>query len=226
MMKKYISVFIVCAFAGAALHAQHSITFAVENLKRDSVPVPVYSYTSILKDLMTSDAGLSEYEAEQRKVNFPYNIIAKSNITDSLANGGYHAFISGMYYAYAHHRPFTISPDMIWLLITQGFARHIANHAEELRGMFVHFSGRQTLVVNSNEIDINNPESHWDKVFSDFKKQIAENTGQQLMDVLTPDFSTTTQADKIAADITIMEAMKVYFDFAYTHHVRHTGNYY
>lgn len=46
-----------------------------------------------------------------------------------------------MYQAYADHRPFVLSPDMIWLLISQGFARHINANQESMRNELVDFSG-------------------------------------------------------------------------------------
>lgn len=56
-----------------------------------------------------------------------------------------------MYQAYADHRPFVLSPDMIWLLISQGFAQHVNANHESLRKYFVDFSGKQSLVVQSNK---------------------------------------------------------------------------
>lgn len=46
-----------------------------------------------------------------------------------------------MYRAYADHRPFTVSPDIVWLLICQGFAEHCSNSSETLRRMIVSHTG-------------------------------------------------------------------------------------
>jgi len=47
--------------------------------------------------------------------------IAMKNV--SLIQTDFHPFMATMHLAYANHYPMTISPDMIWLLIAQGFAQ-------------------------------------------------------------------------------------------------------
>lgn len=117
-----------------------------------------------------------------------------------------------MYQAYAEHRPFVLSPDMIWLLISQGFARHVNANPEKLRKYFVDFSGQLTLTVRS-ENDLLKDSIKWEDFFPQFTTQIAEHTGRELINMLTSDFSTTTAVEKIASEITIMEAMEPYFEF-------------
>ena len=102
---------------------------------------------------------------------------------------------------------------MIWLLISQGFARHINANAEELRHYFVDFSGKVSLIVSTEEIKLDNPNSTWEKVFPEFTKQIADYTGSEIINLLSSDFSTTTIVEKVASEITIMEAMKPYFEY-------------
>lgn len=126
---------------------------------------------------------------------------------------GYHPFFNGMYEAYANHRPFVISPDMIWLLISQGFARHVNANAERLRSKFVNFSGKTNLVVYHNFKNLESPTNNWDTIIQEFTKKIDAHIGKDLVDILTSDFTTTTQNEKIASQITIMEATKPYFEY-------------
>ena len=44
--------------------------------------------------------------------------------------------------AYAEHRPLVLSPDMIWVLISQGFARYVNAHSEQLRDQIVSHTGK------------------------------------------------------------------------------------
>jgi hypothetical protein len=46
---------------------------------------------------------------------------------------------------------------MIWLLISQGFARHVSANPEKLRHHFVDFSGKISLIVATEEIILDNP---------------------------------------------------------------------
>ena len=117
-----------------------------------------------------------------------------------------------MYQAYANHRPFVLSPDMIWLLINQGFARHVNANQESMRDLFVDFSGKQSLIVKANK-KLEDPTLSWEEIFPLFTNQISNHTGSNLVETLTCNFSTTTSLEKVASEITIMETMKPYFEF-------------
>ena len=210
-MKKMI--FLLYLLTSLNGYCQEGITFSVEKLSKPEELLHEQSYKNIYESLIASDVGLSFWEVKNDSVNLPYHIIAQSESPDSLVSYGYHSFFNGMYQAYADHRPFVLSPDMIWLLISQGFARHVNANAENLRHHFVDFSGKLSLIVVTDKISLEDPNSPWEEIFPEFKEQMAEHVGNDLMKVLTSDFSTTTPTNKVASEITIMEAMKSYFDF-------------
>lgn len=110
-------------------------------------------------------------EVEKQEKNPPFNIIAKSEAPDSLVSYRYHSFFQGMYQAYADHRPFVLSPDMIWLLISQGFARHINANQEAMRDYIVDFSGKQSLIVKTDK-QLEDPTLSWNEIFPQFTEQI------------------------------------------------------
>lgn len=191
---------------------QNGLTFKIENLSKPQKILSLQSYEDIYKNLILKDVNLSTWEIQRNGIDFKYNILAKSQAPDSLVNFGYNSFFNGMYQAYAEHRPFVLSPDMICLLISQGFARHINANPEKLREYFVDFSGKLTLVVESNN-DLLKDSTNWEEIFPQFTSQIAEHAGIELINTLTSNFSTTTEIEKIASEITIMEAMEPYFEY-------------
>ena len=193
--------------------AQTGITFKIEDLSKPEKPLWLTPPEKVYNRLILSDVNMSEFEIKRDSVDFPFNIVAQNQIQDSLVTFGYHSFFNGMYQAYADHRPFVLSPDMIWLLISQGFAHHVNSNPEQLRSYFVDFNDKLTLIVQNDSISLENPNSPWEKVFPDFTKQISEFTGNELINILSCDFSTSTVTTKVASDITIMEAMKSYFEF-------------
>ncbi len=147
---------------------------------------------------------------------FPYknaDIEKTSPLPDSLVGFGEHPFLTGILQAYKDHRPFVISPDIIWLLISQGFARHISNNAEEFRKDIVNFENKKDLVVRSMNIRLGDPKSNWEELFPQFVQQINDYTGKELTDILTADFTTTTPVSKIVSGITVMETVKAYFNY-------------
>jgi len=188
-----------------------NITFEIEELGRAKDLVEEKSYTDILKELITLQSGFYPREAKTEMNDF--EIIAQSKVDTKLVNYGYHAFFNGMHKAYAEHRPFVLSPDMIWLLISQGFAKHIINNAEELRHHFVDFNKQMTIIVKDGRINIDDPGTPWELIFPQFMDKIAKFTGIELINNLTSNFTTTTVTEQIASQITIMEAMKVYFRY-------------
>jgi len=105
------------------------------------------------------------------------NIENSSPLPDSLVSYGEHPFLTGILTAYEQHRPFVISPDIVWLLISQGFARHVSNNSEEFRKEIVKFKNKKDLTVITNDIQLGNPNSNWEAVFPQFTNQISDYTG-------------------------------------------------
>lgn len=133
-----------------------------------------------------------------------------------LRKCGYHPFMESLYFSYATHKPIIISPDMIWLIIAQGFANHIDQNADSLRDMIVSFDGKQQLEVKRNEFIKGSFDNDWVNVFPEFSDSIKTYVGSDLVNNLTPQFSTTGIAEKAAFEITLMDAMSSYFDYQVT----------
>ena len=204
-----VNILILCCITST--YAQNGITFEVEKLSKPASLLPTISDETLYRKIILSDAGI---DARSVAVNnkYPYNIIAKNEAPDNLVDAGKSAFFKGMHLAYAEHRPFILSPDMIWLLISQGFAQHINANKEEMRSYLVDFSGKQSLIAQSKK-SLNDSTLVWEEIFSQFTEQITKNVKGNLVELLTCNFSTTTSLEKTASEITIMETMKPYFEF-------------
>lgn len=174
---------------------------------------PAKGITFTVEKLKVPDSLIEECESRRLFHNIAPHLLVHSPTPENIVDMGAHPFFNGMYKAYAEHRPFEISPDMIWLLICQGFSHHINNNAEELRSMFVNFEGKKSLVVKSDFRDPIDSLATWEEIIPQFVDQASENTGKELFDHLTPTFSTTTSVEKIAIQITALESVKSYFEF-------------
>lgn len=105
------------------------------------------------------------------------------------AAGGYsHGFVAAAQAAYAGHYPLVLSPDMIWLLIAQGFALHVRENAEALRHHFVAHSGQLDLRVYRTDFIRGFAGNDWEGVFSKFSAQIRQRIGSETHDTLVPRF--------------------------------------
>ena len=209
------NIFVLLLLISSMSSGQKKITFKVEDLVPPAKLLPWSASSSLYNSMIASDAGLSAYEVKQLSKPLQYNIIAKSKDPDSLVTFGQHPFFNGMYQAYADHRPFVLSPDMILLLLDQGFARHVKFNAEALRKHFVSHSGKLSLVVSNNRIKLDNSSSPWEEVFEEFEKEIKRNAGKELVQALTADFTTTTPVSRIATQTALMESVKPYFEFVH-----------
>ncbi|MDD3036736.1 DUF4419 domain-containing protein [Bacteroides sp.] len=209
MRKLLICILILCS---VTTYAQNGITFEVEKLSKPEKPLKTVSYEDIYPSLILSDTGLSPDDLKKKNINVPYNILAKSKAPDQLVNYDYNSFFYGMYEAYADHRPFILSPDMIWLLISQGFTKHVKANQESMRKFFVDFKGKISLIVESGK-PLSDPTIAWGEILPKFTDQIRQHTGDELVELLSCNFSTTTSVEKIASEITIMETVKPYFEF-------------
>jgi hypothetical protein len=171
------------------------------------------SSTYEIESLSKPDKILYETPSNQVFKFLKADIEKNSQLPDSIVTYGEHPFLTGILTAYKEHRPFVISPDIFWLLISQGFARHISNNAKEFRKDIVNFDNKKTLIVISNDIELGNKNSNWEAVFPQFTNQINDYTGKELTNILTADFTTTTQTSKIVSEITVMETVKEYFNY-------------
>jgi hypothetical protein len=77
----------------------------------------------------------------------------------------------------------------------------------------VNYQGKKLIVVRRDEFikgELNNP---WEQVFPEFTKEIKANVGAELHDLVIASFSTTGNIEKAAFEITLMDAMKNYFEY-------------
>ncbi len=192
--------------------AQKGITFEVEKLSKPEKLLSTKPYEEVYKSLILSDIKAFPYELEKGNIQVPFNIIAKSEAPAELVCFNYSSFFDGMYRAYADHRPFVLSPDMIWLLISQGFAQHVDAHKEEMRHYFTSSEGKLSLIVQADK-KLDDASLSWEEVLAGFNEQIRKHAGDDLVELLTCNFSTTTSLERIASEITIMKTVEPYFEF-------------
>lgn len=190
------------------VHSQDSIVIKIETLSKPQWLLPSLPTDMVWNRLVGAEAKIEAYD----KIQFDSQIIAMGEAPDTLAYLGFHPFLRGMYEAYSQHRPFVLSPDMINLLICQAFSKHVNVNSEALRNKFTKSPDKIALTVVS-EADLLRDSVDWSVLFDGFAEQIANHAGKKLVDAMTNNFSTTQQAERIASQITLMDATKSYFDF-------------
>ena len=159
----------------------------------------------------------NELEKESVKKLIMENTLGQSfNENQELAFLGQNApVLSGFYTAHIDHYPIRIKPDDIWLLIVQAFSNHVNANSEKLRHYFVNFDGKKELVVEYYDITFINQvtKKHLEDFSEQINLQLTKYLGEEILEILTPNFSTTTHDSTIICKISIMGAFKKYFDY-------------
>ena len=131
-----------------------------------------------------------------------------------VAKVGFHPVLATIHLAFMDHRPLVLSPDMIWLLVAQGFANHVNANSEDLRSQFVQHSGKVSLHVQRDDFIKGSPENPWPEVFGAFSSQIRNHLGASTHDLLLPCFSTTGVVERAAAEVVLLDAMQSFFSYS------------
>ncbi len=190
-----------------------STTFKVCKVKKAKKDLSEMSMQEALNGLLIRDAAANKYDLRKPKKQRPEIICSSGNSEDNIVFAHTNPLMEAIYVAYAQHRPLVISPDMIWLTIAQGLTIHIKENSEELRDVFVDHAGQVNLDIERTYYAPHSKE-YWEGIFPDFSAAIAKNTKDDVFNLITPKFSTTTITEKAAFEITLMDAMSPYFTYS------------
>ena len=121
-----------------------------------------------------------------------------------------HPLIDAVGTAFAQHRPLTLSPDSIWLVIEQGFSHHVLENAEHLRARLVRHEGKKELFAQVPDLSLHS----FEMGIQQFSQQIREETNQVLHETLVCNFSTTTPEIRTASEVVLMDCFSAYFEYS------------
>jgi hypothetical protein len=178
-------------------------TFTVADVERATLPRPEMPYAEALRvGLGNINRVVEAYSRDTRPLVFRHPALADV-----------HSFVYALTIAYDRHYPLVLSPDMIWLLIAQGFARHLNVHAETFRERFVSHQGQAKIIVRRDEFVRGFAGNDWEGVFSEFSDKIKCHIGEKGYALVVKEFSTTGIVEKAAFEITLMDAVQQFFDY-------------
>ena len=202
------------------MQTYESINFDVEkDLKKPENPLRKKYIKSIFADLfkkrkiiISEKTGAKMYTRENEPLEILHYTLDTNE--EEIFNHGKYSLIQGLILAYKNHYPITITPDMIWILILQGFSRFMEKYAEQMREKFVNFTGKKDLKVKRiEETPYTATKEVWDGIMKEFVEKIGKNVGQETIDNLECNFSTTSPVALVTSQVSIMSAMKQYFTY-------------
>lgn len=124
-----------------------------------------------------------------------------------------HQFVEAVGMAFARHYPLILSPDSVWLTISQGLANHINKYAEEVRKKFVDHEGKVQIVIQRDQFIKGAPDNDWEGAFAEFSDNIKGHIGSDNHQMIVADFSTTGAVERAASEVVLMDAMQSYFEY-------------
>ena len=195
-----------------------SITFQVQKELKPKGALSEKCRQSIFFELFSKRKSIIDERGKLKYLNeneplevLHYKFDAKKN---EFFNFGKKSLIQGLVFAYKNHYPMTITPDMIWLLILQGYSRFMDKYHELVREKYVNFEGQKTLHINRYGTEVGKAtEDDWDGIIDECVEQIGDNIGKETVSNLQSDFTTTNAATLLASQASIMSAMKHYFKY-------------
>jgi len=158
--------------------------------------------------LLETDVAKNIFENKlEKKILF----IPKEHQNKQFTNGFNNAFIETVYESYSNHRPLILSPDIIWLAITQGTSIHINQKFKSLESKIFKKEKPEKLVVRND--NLSNDLSEMNDLIDSLSLQATSYTKNEFYNFFTPEFSTSTKINKTAFEITMLESYKKAFTY-------------
>ena len=212
-MKKSLAVIVMALIASVASAQKCKVQNQETGLIRFEVD----------ENLPEPEKALSYYDSAEQQAralvsnSVPYGykpeILAYSFAGEKMAFMREDVFFDALVNAYADHRPFVLSPDAVWQLISFNFSEYVNNHSEEMRSLLVSHEGVKELKIMTEEDILGDKNADWSDIFEKFSTAIAKNTKGDIAQLMTSDFTTTGPTERIASQITLMESLKSYFHY-------------
>lgn len=125
-----------------------------------------------------------------------------------------HGLVSAADLAFRQHYPLMMTPDHIWLTVTQGLAAYIAQDPEKWRQHFVSHEGKEKIRIIRNEFVLGSPANDWAGCFGEFSDAIRGYIGDETHGLIISDFGTTGPVEKAVSQIVLMDSMQSYFEYS------------
>lgn len=126
---------------------------------------------------------------------------------------GFHSLIETIHRAYDEHRSLVLSPDDIWLVLSQGFAACVNQDPEFYRSCFVSHEGKELIIIRRDAFVMGAFDNDWRGCFPEFSVRIREYIGDDTHDLILSDFSTTGDIERAASEVVLMDAVQSYFNY-------------
>ena len=191
----------------------------------------VFKYNDIIFKLRDKDEAKNKKAIKQNKYNkdsvynsikdsiYPIlkqellkDIICYSELPPKFRSHIQSSFIYCVTDAYNNHLPLVLTPDMIWLLIQQGFGQHIFYNSYKLKDSLI-LNTAPTILSTKIQTNSVYSATTWENVISSLSDTLQKYTQNNITNILQANYSTTSTLEKTVSTITTLDAFSSYFEF-------------
>jgi len=132
----------------------------------------------------------------------------KKKTKKCIVPSNFSGFMTAVHFAYANHYHLRLSVSDFIILIAQGLAHHLNNHAELIKGEFLELHEKEPILVHRHPSTPGNDDKWVDALedtIEDFKRQIKK---AEVLNIVTDNTAVGTKVSKIVSQITLMDQMK------------------
>ena len=126
----------------------------------------------------------------------------------SCANNG---LIQTVQECYDNHRPLILTPDVIWLAICQGVSIHINEHYDSLKNKLFTANKPDEIMIRNDSLG--EAAKYWAQLIDAFSSETQLYTKNDFYSFFVSDFSTTTDIERTAYRITLLESYAKAFEY-------------
>ena len=172
------------------------------NLHSNIQPRKEYSFKPLIYNFINNNINL--YRCSM-------NLDKKIEMTD-------HPVLTSYYLAFLDHYPVVLSPDILWMLILEGFSQHVRLNSKKLREKFIKNKQDKGTIVITQEVKgdehINDVSTKkWGDIFKYFIEKSKEYIDGAILHLFTPYFSTTTDDIEYSSQIAIISIISPFVKY-------------
>jgi len=181
---------------------QDSLFVLPHNLKFNVSPV------EIAKEFLVADSSFKIFED---KLGKELLFVPNEHSNLQLVKAYNNVFIQTLELCYDQHRPLILTPDAIWLVISQGASIHINENYKKLEKDIFKKNKPKELLIRNDSLEYGS--KHWENLISSLANETSKYTKESYYSFFVPQFSTTTQVIKTSYQINLLHSYKKAFTY-------------
>ncbi|MFK7786581.1 MAG: DUF4419 domain-containing protein [Crocinitomicaceae bacterium] len=120
-------------------------------------------------------------------------------------------FVATIHTSFDEHRPLSLTPDAIWLVIAQGVSIHINENFDQLESHIFKADKPDKIKVRND--NLTEGAAHWVDLMHAFSDSTTKYVNDDYYSFFVPEFSTTTNIHMTSYEVTMLEGFSQAFEY-------------